>query len=638
MGDSIAHRNSPFFFPRWNCNSKSFDGERRQCPFWLHPLHGNSPDAAAYNDTDMLINTIPEHDSMRLMVIESGLAAIIFLLPLGWPNIGARWFPYIERPFARFARKKNWSVAAVGLTAFLLRLAILPICPIPLPFCTDDFSFLLAADTFLHGRLTNPTPAMWVHFETIHVSMQPTYMSMYFPAQGLLLAAGKVLFGHPWYALLITSALMCAALCWMLQAWLPPTWALLGGIVAILHLGLFSYWINTYHTAATITALGGALILGALPRFKKHPRYLYSLLMGIGVALIVLARPYEGVLLCLPVAGSLGYWLCFGKNRPSPAAALRFMTPPLAFIVAAVAWLGYYDYRAFGSPFTLPYTVNRATYAMAPYFVWQHLRPEPAYRNEELRRFYGYEGEAKFFLKVHSPYGFIPNTLLKAVLGTMFFSGAALLIPLIMLRRVLLDRRTRFLVLCLLILMAGLVIEIYLLPHYIAPFTAVFYALGLQAMRHLRLWKFAGKPVGLTWTRLAVTLCVVMAGVRVCARPLHVEPQKFPAFTWNYVWYGPGHFGTERNQVETALEKLPGKQIAIVRYAPDHIDFDEWVYNSADIDGSKVIWAQDMDAAKNLELIHYYQDRKVWLVERGRNSIAVSPYPVTDQAAATLHD
>ena len=115
-------------------------------------------------------------------------------------------------------------------------------------------------------------------------------------------------------------------------------------------------------------------------------------------------------------------------------------------------------------------------------------------------------------------------------------------------------RRVRFLVLCLLILMAGLVIEIYLLPHYIAPFTAVFYALGLQAMRHLRLWKFAGKPVGLTWTRLAVTLCVVMAGVRVCARPLHVEPQKFPAFTWNYVWYGPGHFGTERNQVETALE------------------------------------------------------------------------------------
>jgi hypothetical protein len=130
----------------------------------------------------------------------------------------------------------------------------------------DDFSFLLAADTFAHGRLTNPTPAMWTHFESFHITMQPTYMSMYFPGQGLLLAAGKLLFGNPWFAVLMCSALMCAAICWMLQAWLPPGWALLGGILAMLRLGLFSYWVNTYTGGALITALGGALVLGALPR------------------------------------------------------------------------------------------------------------------------------------------------------------------------------------------------------------------------------------------------------------------------------------------------------------------------------------------------------------------------------------
>ncbi len=161
------------------------------------------------------------------------------------------------------------SVAVVGFAVLLLRLAILPLCPIPHPFINDDFSFLLAADTFASGRLTNPTPAMWVHFESLHITMKPTYMSMYFPAQGLILAAGKVLAGRAWYGVLVMSALMCAGICWMLQAWLPPAWALLGGILAVLRLGLFSYWIDSYSGGGSIAALGGALVLGGLPRFMK---------------------------------------------------------------------------------------------------------------------------------------------------------------------------------------------------------------------------------------------------------------------------------------------------------------------------------------------------------------------------------
>ena len=212
------------------------------------------------------------------------------------------------------------------MTAILLRLAILPVCPVPNPFVPDDFSFLLAADTFASGRLANPTPAMWVHFETMHVSMQPTYMSMYFPAQGLILAAAKLLTGHPWYGLLAMSALMCAAICWMLQAWLPPTWALLGGLLAVLHIGLFSYWINTYTGAGTIAALGGALVLGALPRFLKLLGLRYSLLMALGIVLLATTRPYEGFLLCLPVAAVLAHALFIAKRRP-PAAALLRITP-----------------------------------------------------------------------------------------------------------------------------------------------------------------------------------------------------------------------------------------------------------------------------------------------------------------------
>ena len=244
-------------------------------------------------------------------------------------------------------------------------------------------------------------------------------MSMYFPGQGLVLAASKVIFGHPWVGLLIVSALMCAAICWMLQAWLPPSWALLGGFLAVLRLGVFSYWTNTYHAAGSLAALGGALILGALPRLMRTSRHRYAVMIGIGIAILVLTRPYEGVLICLPVGFVLVRWMWKGKNRPSPAAMARLAATPLLFDIAAVAWMGYYDYRAFGNPLTPPYAVNRATYAIAPYYVWQNARPEPHYRHEELRNFY--QVEMGFFNLLHSVKGFVPHTLEKVTFAFLFY-------------------------------------------------------------------------------------------------------------------------------------------------------------------------------------------------------------------------
>ncbi len=64
----------------------------------------------------------------------------------------------------------------------------------------------------------------------------------------------------------------------------------------------------------------------------------------------------------------------------------------------------------------------------------------------------------------------------------------------------------------------------------------------------------------------------------------------------------------------------------IVRYKPDHEVLEEWVYNEADIDGSKVVWARDMDTAKNNELIDYYKDRRLWLLEPDEKPVRVTPY------------
>jgi hypothetical protein len=70
----------------------------------------------------------------------------------------------------------------------------------------------------------------------------------------------------------------------------------------------------------------------------------------------------------------------------------------------------------------------------------------------------------------------------------------------------------------------------------------------------------------------------------------------------------------------------------IVRYSLNHNpSFNEWVYNAADIDGSKVIWAQDMGPANDLELIHYYKDRRVWLVQPDMRPAQISQYALSGQ-------
>jgi hypothetical protein len=243
-----------------------------------------------------------------------------------------------------------------------------------------------------------------------------------------------------------------------------------------------------------------------------------------------------------------------------------------------------------------------------------------------MREFY-YHDQVPIFKKIHSLSGFVPQILLKAAEAILFYAGITLLLPLIMMRRVFLDRRLRFLILCVLVLMAGQLAEIFLIPHYLAPFTAAFYAIGLQAMRHLRLWTPGNQPVGMALVRLTVTLCVVLAGLRLYAEPLHLDLPGWPG-PWASGWYGSDRrSGSARSQIESRLEQAPGRQLAIVRYSPNHNSLDEWVYNAADIDSSRVVWAREMDEAENLELIHYYRDRTVWLVQPDTKPANVSLYP-----------
>jgi len=539
-------------------------------------------------------------------------AALGFLsLSLFAPRSSENLFRRFENAFTKLAERKTLAIWILFFSVIILRLSVLKLLPVPIPGIHDEFSYLLMGDTFAHGRLANPTHPMWMSFETFHVNWIPTYSSKYPPAQGLVLALGYLL-GLPWVGVLLSTAAMVAAILWMLQAWLPARWAFLGGILVALKFGIASYWMNSYWGGA-VAATGGALALGALPRIVRRPRTRDALWLGFGIAILANSRPYEGLLLCIPAAGCFIWWLA-GKMKSDGATKVRVMKtlmPLGTILILTLVFMGYYNWRLTGSAARFPYVLNARTYESAGLFLWNHPREPLHYNNRQFEDFYN-SWELENYNNSWQDIGKVTGEKLTRSASTYFWWGALLLLPGLLF--VFRDRKMRLPLAVFFLVTAGFLMVIWSMPHYAAPMTAVIFLLLVQAIRHLRTMKVAQRPVGRALSRAVVMLLAVDAVLAVAGGvcdPLHWSCQGDPS----------------RAAIIEKLSQTPEKHLIIVRYGEDHNVHDDWVFNGADIDGAKVLWARETNAEQNARLFDYFRDRKIWLIYPEVDNTELLPYP-----------
>ena len=544
-----------------------------------------------------------------------------------------------ERRLSQIANRRKLALATVGVVALLSSaLPYLLYSRSLTPFSSwsffttyDENSYLLAADTYASGRLTNPTHEMWRHFEAFAVNHQPSYQSIYPPGQGAFLAIGQVLTGHPIVGVWISMALACGATCYMLQACFSPRWALLGGLLAALHARMALEWGGTYFGGGA-AMLGGALLFGGLGHVLNRARVFDAILLAIGLTLLANTRPFEGLVASLPAMVVLAGWLLFDRRFPTSTRVVRVVVPILTVLAVTAAGMGYYNFRVTGSPWTLPYQTYLAAHDNETPFSWQLHENRPAVApsisesnatelaNSPVESSHDPEPQARqdtewwfsaAYLKLLTYPSPVVGLLFKMMVQWAFYVGPVLSVPLLALLWGVGDRGTWFA-----FVTGGLTLLAVLTtsgawPHYLAPVAPLVFVPVVRGSRYLGLWHRRGRRIGRYWVPTMGLLWLLQLILIIAIFPLLMK-----GLRW----------GESRTQLVAQLEEMQGNHLVIVRYGPQHTWYKQWVYNKADIDNSKVVWARELTHDSNRRLLDYFQGRHVWLVEPDRKPLRLVPY------------
>ncbi|HLW75571.1 MAG TPA: hypothetical protein VKS01_01280 [Bryobacteraceae bacterium] len=525
-------------------------------------------------------------------------------------------------PKLRWPRRPWIAALLIACGAIALRLALIPLLAVPTPLVSDEFSHLLLADTLVHGRVANPTHPFWPHFESLHIIQQPHYVSNYFPGHAAILAAARLAMGNPWAGILAECLGFLLILYWALRGWMPARWAMFGVLLAALRFAIASYWINAYH-GGFLPALGGALVFGSFARLRHRATPGQSIVLGTGLAILASTRPFEGALFAIPILAAI-LWI---HRREIRALAIALAPAALLCAITLIA-LGAYFERITGSPFVTAYQISQKTYGWPMGLAWTP-PPRVEFRHIELQRYYEYElGEHE---KVDGPIHLVEFLAFRLQEYWRFFLGPVLTIPLLFLPRI--WRRRRALFLALSGAIAAIMLEGAASPHYLAPATAVILAILVEGCRHLR----ASRTLSIGWLPAAMALVLILRiGAQAAGLP-YTQALNYQS------WCCRVEGNLDKSRLAARLAQIPGDHLVFVKTKIDPNNLLQWIYNDADIDAARIVWARDLGPERNARLAQYFATRRVWIVDPNLNPAACEPYsppvdrePVEARRSATI--
>jgi len=551
-------------------------------------------------------------NGLRLFAVELALlgsfcALGFFLLPLVCRSFGCvrpRWLDWLLLENRR-------SVLFVILLALVARALLLPLVQVPEPRINDEYSYLLMADTFAHGRLTNPTPLVWQHFETFHVNMRPTYHSMYPVAQGFVLAVGQILFHQAWIGVYLSTALMCGAICWALQAFVPAVWALAGGVLAVARIAVFSYWMNSYW-GGSVAALGGALALGAVmrlfePNHTGRERTRLACIFAIALLVLAMSRPYEGLAFSLPLLGYLGYQMV--RGGVSAVQLQTILLPVVGIGTLGLMMMGFYNHQTTGNALEMPHLLNHRTYWTVPAFLWQQGNPNLTLTDPVFAKFMTIVTEDSGYQKTMTLSALVDLELKRFWLNWFFYVGPALSVPILLgFVLSLTQSRLHIVVYAAITTAAAVAMCVFSEIHYFAPATIVTYVFAAKGLHHIWQQKHRGERA----FALAVCLTVAVASFS--------KQTGSSAMNINFA------FRNARMLVAQQLAAYPGKHLVLVSYALEkHYPGDELVHNGAQFDSERILWARSEGPRSDLTLCQAYPGRTFWSVTTDDTNVTLSP-------------